>query len=320
MWKTILRRIILMIPQIFLLSIIVFVLAALMPGDALTGLQDPNVDPSQIAAMREQLGLDKPWPERYIDWMTGIFHGDWGRSWHHRQPTLKIIGQRVWPTLQLSLLTVIISYGIALPLGLFSGRYQNSGFDKAVNLYTFVTYAIPSFVLGLFMIWLFGYILDWFPTTGTVSPGIEPGTLDFALSRLHHIILPAITMALLSTTSTIQYLRTGVIDAKTEDYVRTAKAKGVPESVVYRKHIFRNSILPIAAFLGFTITGLLGGSVFTETVFNYPGMGKLFVESIALRDFSVMIAITLIYGFTTLLGSLLSDIIMVFVDPRIRIK
>ncbi|MCR8969000.1 oligopeptide ABC transporter permease [Facklamia sp. 7083-14-GEN3] len=320
MWKTILRRLILMIPQILLLSIIVFLLASMMPGDALTGLVDPTIDAAQKAAMREKLGLDKPWPERYFDWITGILQGDWGRSWHHRQPTLKIIGQRVWPTLQLSLLTVIISYGIALPLGLFSGRYQNSSFDKTVNLYTFVTYAIPSFVLGLFMIWLFGYILDWFPTTGTVSPGVEPGTIDFALSRLYHIILPAITMALLSTTSTIQYLRTGVIDAKTEDYVRTAKAKGVPENVVYRKHIFRNSILPIAAFLGFTITGLLGGSVFTETVFNYPGMGKLFVESIALRDFSVMIAITLIYGFTTLLGSLLSDIIMVFVDPRIRIK
>lgn len=170
------------------------------------------------------------------------------------------------------------------------------------------------------MIWAFGYTLHWFPTTGTVAPGMSPGTLDYALSRLHHIILPAITMALLSTTSTIQYLRTGVIDAKSEDYVRTARAKGVPESVIYRKHIFRNSILPIAAFFGFTITGLLGGSVFTETVFTYPGMGLLFVESINLRDFSVMLAITLLYGLMTLLGSLLSDIIMVFVDPRIRIK
>lgn len=320
MWKTILRRIIIMIPQILILSIIVFALGAMMPGDALTGLMDPTIDAAQVAAMRESLGLNKPWHIRYFDWIGNILHGDLGRSWHHRQPVMNIIGQRIMPTVQLSLLTVILSYLLALPLGLLSGRYNNSFFDKAVNLYTFITYAIPSFVLGLFMIWAFGYTLHWFPTTGTVAPGMSPGTLDYALSRLHHIILPAITMALLSTTSTIQYLRTGVIDAKSEDYVRTARAKGVPESVIYRKHIFRNSILPIAAFFGFTITGLLSGSVFTETVFTYPGMGLLFVESINLRDFSVMLAITLLYGLMTLLGSLLSDIIMVFVDPRIRIK
>ncbi|MBG9979810.1 ABC transporter permease [Facklamia sp. DSM 111018] len=320
MWKTILRRIILMIPQIFILSIIVFVLGALMPGDALTGMLDPNLDPAQIEAMREQLGLNKSWPQRYIDWITGILNGDWGRSWHHRQPVMSIIGQRISPTIQLSLLTVILSYLIALPLGLLAGRYNESFFDKAVNLYNFISYAIPSFVLGLFLIWIFGYTLGWFPTTGTVSPGLTPGTMEFAMSRLYHMILPAITLALLSTTGTIQYLRTGVIDAKSEDYVRTAKAKGVPDSVIYRKHIFRNSILPIAAFFGFTITGLIGGSVFIENVFTYPGMGKLFVESISLRDFSVMLAITLISGFMTLMGSLLSDIIMIFVDPRIRIK
>lgn len=320
MWKTILRRIILMIPQIFILSIIVFVLGALMPGDALTGMLDPNLDPAQIEAMREQLGLNKSWPQRYIDWISGILQGDWGRSWHHRQPVMSIIGQRISPTIQLSLLTVILSYLIALPLGLLAGRYNESLFDKAVNLYNFISYAIPSFVLGLFLIWIFGYNLGWFPTTGTVSPGLTPGTMEFAMSRLYHMILPAITLALLSTTGTIQYLRTGVIDAKSEDYVRTAKAKGVPDSVIYRKHIFRNSILPIAAFFGFTITGLIGGSVFIETVFTYPGMGKLFVESISLRDFSVMLAITLISGIMTLMGSLLSDIIMIFVDPRIRIK
>ena len=309
-----------MIPQIFILSIIVFVLGALMPGDALTGMLDPNLDPAQIEAMREQLGLNKSWPQRYIDWITGILNGDWGRSWHHRQPVMSIIGQRISPTIQLSLLTVILSYLIALPLGLLAGRYNESFFDKAVNLYNFISYAIPSFVLGLFLIWIFGYTLGWFPTTGTVSPGLTPGTMEFAMSRLYHMILPAITLALLSTTGTIQYLRTGVIDAKSEDYVRTAKAKGVPDSVIYRKHIFRNSILPIAAFFGFTITGLIGGSVFIENVFTYPGMGKLFVESISLRDFSVMLAITLISGFMTLMGSLLSDIIMIFVDPRIRIK
>lgn len=320
MWKTILRRVILMIPQVLILSIIVFTLGALMPGDALTGLIDPTISAEQVEAMREQLGLNKSWPQRYIEWAGNALRGDFGRSWNHRQPVLSIIGDRIGKTLSLSLLTVILTYTIALPLGLLAGRYQNSWMDKLINLYNFISYAIPTFVLGLFMIWLFGYGLGWFPTTGSVAPGIQEGTWDWFVSRMHHMILPAMTMAVLGTTSTIQYLRTGVVDAKTEDYVRTARAKGVPENVIYQKHIFRNSLLPIAAFIGFTITGLIGGSVFTETIFAYPGMGRLFIESITTRDFSVMVALTLLFGLMTLLGSLLSDIIMIFVDPRIRIK
>lgn len=320
MWKTILRRIILMIPQIIILSILVFVLGSLMPGDALTGLIDPTISAEQVEAMREKLGLNKPMPERYVDWVSGAIRGDFGRSWQHRQPVLSIIGQRIWPTLWLSLLTVILTYIIALPLGLLAGRYQNSWLDKGVNLYNFISFSVPSFVLGLLMLWLFGYTLDWFPTRGTVGSSVSPGTLDYVLSRLNHMILPAVTLALISTTGTIQYLRTGVIDAKTQDYVRTARAKGVPESKVYSRHIFRNSMLPIAAFMGYTITGLISGSVITETIFTYQGMGSLFIGSINNRDFSVMTALVLLFGIMSLLGTLLSDIIMVFVDPRIRIN
>ncbi|UUX34095.1 oligopeptide ABC transporter permease [Fundicoccus culcitae] len=319
MWKTIFRRILLMIPQLFILSIIVFILGALMPGDALTGLIDPTIGPEQIEAMREQLGLNKPWPERYFDWMGGILQGDFGRSWQHRMPVTQIIQQRIWPTLWLSLLTTIITYAIALPLGLLSGRYENSWIDRFVNFYNFLSYSIPSFVLGLLMLWLFGYTLDWFPTRGTVGSQVTPGTIDYVLSRLNHMILPALTLALISTTSTIQYLRTGIIDAKSQDYVRTARAKGVPESKVYSRHIFRNSLLPIAAFMGYTITGLISGATITETIFTYQGMGLLFISSINQRDFSVMTALVLLFGLMTLLGTLLSDIIMVFVDPRIRI-
>ena len=320
MWKTILRRIILMIPQIFILSILVFILGSLMPGDALTGLVDPTISAEQVEAMRIKLGLNKPMPERYVDWITGALQGDFGRSWQHRQPVLSIIGQRIWPTLWLSLLTVILTYALALPLGLLSGRYQNSWLDKGVNLYNFISYSVPSFVLGLLMLWLFGYTLDWFPTRGTVSSAVSPGTIEYIFSRLNHMILPAVTLALLSTTGTIQYLRTGVIDAKTQDYVRTARAKGVPESKVYTHHIFRNSMLPIAAFMGYTITGLISGSVITETIFTYQGMGLLFISSINNRDFTVMTALVLLFGVMSLVGTLLSDIIMVFVDPRIRIN
>ena len=140
------------------------------------------------------------------------------------------------------------------------------------------------------------------------------------MSKLYHIILPAFTGAVLGTTGTIQFLRSEIIDAKSMDFVRTARSKGVPQRKVYTRHILRNSLLPIAAFIGFTITGLLGGSVFIETIFGYPGMGHLFIQSIGTRDYSVITALVMLYGFLTLLGSLLSDIIMTIVDPRIRIE
>ena len=235
-------------------------------------------------------------------------------------PVTQIIGIRIWPTLWLSLLTVIISYSIALPMGLYAGRYQNTTFDRFVNLYNFITYSVPVFVLGLLFLWAFGYSLGWFPTRGTISAGVTPGTFEAALSRFYHMILPAFTMGVLSTTGTVQYLRTSVIDAKTQDYVRTARSKGVPMDKIYSRHIFRNSILPIAQGMGYTITGLISGSVITETIFTYQGMGQLFITSINTRDFTVMTALVLLFGTMTLLGTLLSDIIMIFVDPRIRIN
>lgn len=320
MWKTILRRVILMIPQIFILSIIVFVLAALMPGDALTGLIDPTISAEQIEAMRDRMGLNDPWPQQYVRWITNALQGDLGRSWQHRQPVTSIISLRIVPTILLSIYMTIVIYAVGLPLGVLSGRYAGSWFDKVVNFYNFLTYAIPTFVAGLLALWLFGYTLGWFPTRGTVGSGLTPGTWTHFLSRLHHMTLPALTVGLLSTTGTIQYLRTGVVDAKHQDYVRTARAKGVPENKIYTRHIFRNSILPIAQGMGYTITGLINGSVITEQIFTYQGMGQLFITSITSRDYTVMTALVLLFGLMTLVGTLLSDIIMIIVDPRIRIN
>lgn len=320
MWKTIFRRILLMIPQLLVLSILVFALGSLMPGDALTGLIDPSISPEQIEAMREQLGLNQPVHIQYWNWLKGVLQGDFGRSFQHQQPVISIIGQRIVPTLWLSLYSSILTYVIAITLGIISGRYEGSWADKLINLYTFIAYSIPSFVLGLLLLWLFGYKLGWFPTRGTIASGVQPGTFAAAMSRIKHMTLPAITMALLSTTGIILYLRSGIVDAKVQDYVRTARAKGVPESVIYNKHITRNSFLPVASGMGYVITGLISGSVITETIFTYQGMGLLFINSITGRDYTVMIALTLLFGTMTLLGTLLSDIIMVIVDPRIRIR
>ena len=320
MWKTILRRVLLMLPQIFILSVLAFLIAKMMPGDPFTGLITPETDPNTIEALRVKAGFYDPLPVQYWNWISKAFRGDFGQSYTYKYEVTKLIGERIGNTVWLSLLTLILTYLIALPLGMIAGRFQNSWADKAIVVYTFITYSIPVFVFALILLWLFGYTLGWFPTRGSVDSDVVGGTLGYYVNKFHHMILPAFTMAILSTTGTIQYLRTGVIDAKSQDYVRTARAKGVPENVVFNRHIFRNSILPIAAFLGYEFTGLIGGSVFIENIFSYPGMGNLFVTSIQGRDYSVILALLLLFGTATLLGTLLSDIIMSIVDPRVRVQ
>jgi peptide/nickel transport system permease protein len=320
MWKTILRRFLVMIPQLLILSLIIFIMAKQMPGDPFTGLITPETDPNRIEELRERAGLNDPWYVQYYNWITKAAQGDFGQSYTYKRPVADVIGERAMNTFWLALVSTILVYLIAIPLGVIAGRYQEKFVDKTIVLYSFISYAIPTFVLGLIFLYVFGYRLGWFPTQGTVSIHAEEGTLGYYWSRLHYLLLPAITYAVLGTTGIIQYLRTEIIDAKTQDYVKTARSKGVPMNKIYSRHIFRNSLLPIAAFLGFTITGLLGGSIFIETIFSFPGMGQLFIHAITSRDYSIITALILLYGFLALLGSLLSDIIMSIVDPRIRIE
>lgn len=319
MWKTVIRRILIMIPQLFILSLLIFILAKQMPGDPFTGLITPETDPNRIEELRIKAGFYDPWHIQYYHWISNALQGDLGQSYTHKKPVANIIGDRAMNTLLLSLLSVILVYLIAIPLGVISGRYHDSFADKSIVLYSFISFAIPGFVLYLIFVYIFGYRLMWFPTSGTVDVGLDAGTWEYYWNKFYHLLLPAGSYALLGTTGIIQYLRTEIIDSKTMDYVKTARSKGIPMKKVYSRHIFRNSLLPIAAFLGFTITGLLGGSIFIETVFAYPGMGKLFIDSILGRDYSVITALVMLYGFLALLGSLLSDIILSIVDPRIRI-
>lgn len=320
MWKIIVRRILIMIPQIFLLSILVFLMAKAMPGDALSGMLDPNIDPAAIEAMREKLGLNDPWYIQYWDWITKAVQGDLGQSFRFKMPVSELIGQRLVNTFWLAITTLIFTYLIAIPLGITSGRYNDSWLDRFITGYTYIGFAAPLFIFALLMVWFFGFHLDWFPTSGSVTPGEVPGTLSYIGSKLYHLILPAMSMALIATVGTVQYLRNEIIDTKQKDFILTARAKGASESRVYNRHILRNSLLPIAAFFGYEITGLIGGTVFVETIFSYPGMGTLFLSSITIRDFSVVTALVLLYGMAAIIGALLSDIILSIVDPRIRIK
>ena len=320
MWKTIVRRVIIMIPQLLILSLFIFIMAKNMPGDPFTGLITPETDPARIEELRIQAGFYDPWYVQYFNWITNALHGDFGQSYTYKVAVSSLISERGLNTFWLSLLSVILVYLLAIPLGVLAGRYQDTFLDKSIVLYSFISYAIPTFVLALIFLYIFGYRLQWFPTSGTVDIELETGTFKYYWNKIYHLLLPAMTYASLGITGIVQYLRTEIIDVKTQDYVKTARSKGIPMNKVYSRHIFRNSLLPIAAFLGFTITGLLGGSIFIETIYGYPGMGQLFVNSIMSRDYSVITALVLLYGFLTLVGSLLSDIIMSIVDPRIRIE
>jgi len=320
MWKTILRRILILIPQVFLLSLLVFLLANFMPGDALTGKIDPNVSPARLEELRQQWGFYDSWHVKYSKWALNAIQGDLGESTAYKIPVTKLIGQRASNTFWLALVTTILTYIIGIVLGIISGRYNERFADKVIVFYTFLALAMPSVVFGLINIFIFGFKLKWFPIGGSVDVKFIAGTLPYFGDKIYHMVLPALTGALLYTVGTIQFLRSEIIDYKNSDFVVTARSKGVPEKTVYSRHIFRNALLPVASSMGYSIAFLLGGSIFIENVFSYPGMGKLFLESIQRRDYAVVNALIILFAVLTVLGTLLSDIIMSIVDPRIRIK
>ena len=317
----ILRRVMVMIPQLLLLSIIIFLLAKAMPGDAITGAfaGNPDADPERIAEIREKMGLNDPWFEQYGRWIANFVQGDMGMSYVHKQPVTALLAGRLSNTVLLSLTTMITIYLIALPLGIIAGRWNNSWADKIIVTYNYVALATPVFIFSLIMLFVFGFYFNMFPIGGSVDIRAEDGSWAYFMSKAKHLVLPTLSGAIIGTVGTIQYLRNDIIDTKLKDFVKTARAKGVPEGRVYTRHILRNSILPIAAFLGFEITLLISGSVFVESIFSYPGLGQLFIQSISTRDFTVVTALVMISGTAVIVGTMLSDIILSIVDPRIRI-
>ena len=322
MWTFILRRLLTMIPQLFLLSVLVFLLAKAMPGDALTGqlVNNPQMDAKTLNELRQKLGLTDPLYVQYGHWIERLLHGDLGLSYIHQQPVTDLLAGRMGNTIMLSACILVFTYLIAVPLGVASGRWTDSGADKLIVGYSYVSLATPLFIFAIVMLFVFGFALGWFPTGGSVDVQAEQGTFAYYVDKMHHLVLPSMSGALIATAGLILYLRNEIIETKIKDFVKTARAKGVPESHIYSRHIVRNSFLPIAAFLGYEITGLIGGSIFLESIYSYPGMGQLFLQSITQRDYSVVTALVMISGLATLLGTLLSDIILSAVDPRIRME
>jgi peptide/nickel transport system permease protein len=303
---------------------LIFLLGYLMPGDAITGRINPDLPLEEMERLREVLGLNDPLPVRYFEWITNIVvHQDFGVSFQHHRAVTEVIGERLWITFFLSLFTMILTYLIAIPLGVIAGRRSGTLIDKAILVYTFVALSMPTLILGILMIFWFSPIgLGWFPRGGTVDPFIfaHGSAGEILLSRMYYMVLPSITGALISVVSIIFMLRANIIDRKSSDYVVFARSKGVPTRTIFSKHILRNSLVPVAANIGLVVVGMFMGSIFIEWIFNINGIGLLFLESVNLRDFPVANALIMFFAFLIAMGVLLSDIILTIVDPRIRIR
>lgn len=319
MYQYIIRRILVFIPMLIALSIVVFALAKAAPGDPFTGkMLDPEIDPEVFEQQREELGLNKPVHMQYIDWVSRFAKGDFGESiTYNGRSVQSLIVERFGNTLRLGLFSLFLTLIVSIPIGLYSARNPYSLLDYSATTFGFMGLAIPNFFFGLVAIYIFAVKLGWFPAQGSIgSPGLEG--FEELKSRLHHMVLPGITLGLAGTATYMRYMRSEVLDVLNSDYIQTARAKGMSESTILYKHTLRNALIPIITLMGFELGTLLGGAIITEQVFNFPGLGTLFISSVINRDYPVVMAIALFLGLAILIGNLLADIFYSIVDPRIR--
>jgi len=324
MWSYILRRVLLAIPTFIGISLITFFIMHLAPGDPATmALQGDSIGKGMSAAnieqMKETLGLNDALPVQYFRWMKRLVCLDLGESLKDHRKVTEKIWEALPNTLLLNLLALIIVYTVSLPLGVFSAEKQNTFFDKSITTVLFILYAIPVIWLALLLIMLFYVKLNWFPASGIQSLDSEymrwwPWLFD----RLKHMILPLVCFSYAGFAVISRYVRSSMLEVIRQDYIRTARAKGLSERKVIYKHALSNALIPIVTLLGLELPGLLGGSVIIEQIFSWPGLGWLFFDALNSRDYTVIMGLTVFTSILVLLSTLLSDILYAVVDPRIH--
>ncbi|KKO54375.1 ABC transporter permease [Paenibacillus sp. DMB20] len=320
MKQYIVRRLLQMIPTLIGISILVFAISAMVPGDYITAKNSPTMTAEKKAELRAIYGLDKPPVERYFTWAGNMLTGNMGDSLQHKQPVTKVIGNYVWNSFIIAFFSLMLSWIIAVFAGVFSAKFQYSFFDKMVTLIVFLCMSLPSFFIGLLLIKVFSLELGWFPVGGMTTAGSNATGWSHMMDIAEHAFLPTLVLTMLSTGSLTRYFRTSMLEVIRQDYIRTARAKGLKERTVIFKHALRNALLPAITLMGFELPALFGGAIILEKVFVWPGIGQVYLESISMRDYPFMLGFTIFLAVLTLIGNLISDVLYGTADPRIRLK
>jgi len=332
MRQYILKRLLLILPTLLGITLVTFVIIQLAPGNPATlkiqmtrqgGVTDQAVAQAIVEQTRKLYGLDKPLLVRYGIWLKQIATLNFGNSYKDHRPVMEKIWEAMPITLQISLLSIFLSYLIAIPMGVYSAVKQDSAVDRVSTVALFVLYSLPNFwVATLLIVYLGGGdYLDLFPIDGANSFDADQWPFwRWLADRIWHLVLPVACLTYGGLASLSRYMRAGMIEVIRQDYILTARAKGLSEKIVVFKHAFRNSVIPIVTFLAFLLPAMIGGSVIVESIFSIPGMGKLGFEAVLSRDYPVIMAIATISALLTLVGILLSDILYVLVDPRISFE
>jgi peptide/nickel transport system permease protein len=313
------RRLVQAVPILFGVAVISFLLIYLSPGDPIDRFRTPTVRPEQLEGLIRLYGLDRPLPEQFISWITTYVQvwrpEAWGYSFLDGQPVLDKIIQRLPATLLLGGAALGITVLVAIPLGILAAVRQYSWADRIITSLATVGYAIPSFLLGLYLLFLGGVVLQWFPLFGMESFGSEGEALDIGW----HMVLPVLSLSLQQIAGWSRYVRAAMLEVLHQDYIRTARAKGLARSRINFRHALRNALIPVITLIGLTIPTLLGGAAITETIFSWPGVGFMGVEAVAQRDYPVVLAFVMIGGVGVVVGNLAADICYAVADPRIKL-
>jgi peptide/nickel transport system permease protein len=310
----ILRRLAATIPVLLLVTAGVFALIHLTPGDPIDAMMAESVDDSVKRELRRELGLDRPLYLQYASWMGRLLQGDLGRSIRNQEPVIENVGRRIRPSLELAGLAMAISLLVATPIGILSAARRNSPIDRVGTSFALFGICMPNFLIALLLIFVFGVTLRWLPISGYVDPLEEPW------DGLRSLALPAITLGLALAAVITRTLRSSMLEALSEDYIRTARAKGLPDGAVVRRHALRNALIPVVTVLGLQLGTLIGGAVITEYVFALPGVGRLVVDAVFARDYPLVQGVVLLIAVGFILSNLAVDLLYGWIDPRIRYR
>jgi len=317
MLKYFIKRVLSLIPMLLVISILIFILLDLTPGDPLTHFMSPDLIASmsteQLDDMREAYGLNDPAPVRYLRWLGNILKGDLGRSISNGAPISQIFANLLPSTLKLSLAALVISTVLGLLFGILAAIYQDSIIDYICSIFGIIGISFPEFFVGICFIQIFAIKLGWFPAQGRVGDGLS------WFQNLRYIVLPSCALGFSLTAALMRYARSSMLEVLNKDYIKTAWSKGLSARRVYMKHAFRNALMPIVLVICLRLPMLVGGSVVIETVFSYSGIGQKLVDSINAKDYTVVMMVTLVLTAITLLASVLLDLLTAALDPRMRL-